>query len=79
MNTKKEYIESLIFFMEERVKFLTTSIDEHEKEMKKNEDYAKGIYKGLQMAQQDEIDFLQSYVDYFNKKLKRNNDSNKAV
>lgn len=79
MNTKKEYIESLIFFMEERVKFLTTSIDEHEKEMKKNEGYAKGIYKGLQMAQQDEIDFLQSYVDYFNKKLKRNNDSNKAV
>ncbi|MGR6008173.1 hypothetical protein ACU82A_30695 [Bacillus cereus] len=79
MNTKKEYIESVIFFMKERVKFLTTSIDEHEKEIRENEGYGNGVYKGLLIAKQDEIDFLQSYIDYFSNKLKGNNDSNKVV
>ncbi|WP_411501431.1 hypothetical protein [Bacillus thuringiensis] len=79
MKKEQEYLESLIFFMKERIEFLTSSMVDNEKAIKENEDYAKGLYKGLQMAQQDEIDFLQSYVDYFNKKLKRNNDSDKAV
>lgn len=79
MEKEQECLKSVVFFMNERVKFLTISIDEHEKEMKKNEGYENWIYKGLLMAKQDEIDFLQSYIDYFNNKLKENNESNKAV
>lgn len=79
MEKEQEYLKSVIFFMEERVKFLTSSIVDNEKEIKENEGYGQGIYKGLLMAQQDEIDFLQFSIDYFGKKLKENNDSNKAV
>lgn len=79
MKKEQEYLESLIFFMKERVEFLTSSIVDNEKELKENDGYGKGIYKGLQMAQQDEIDFLQSYIDYFNNKIKRNSNSNEAV
>ncbi|WP_369355596.1 hypothetical protein [Lysinibacillus capsici] len=77
MKKEQEYLESLIFFMKDRVEFLMSSIDDNEKEIKENDGYAKGIYKGLQMAQQDEIDFLRSNIDYFNKK--RNSNSNEAV
>ncbi|PDZ02124.1 hypothetical protein CON03_30635 [Bacillus cereus] len=79
MAKEQECLKSVIFFMNERLKFLTTSIVEHEKEINENEGYANGAYKGLIMAKQDEIDFLQSYIDYFSKKLKENNDSNKVV
>ena len=79
MEKEQEYLKSVIFFMQERVEFLTSSIVDNEKEIKENEGYGQGIYKGLLMAQQDEVDFLQFSIDYFGKKLKENNNSNKAV
>lgn len=79
MEKEQDYLKSVIFFMQERVEFLTSSIVDNEKEIRENEGYGQGTYKGLVMAQQDEIDFLQSYIDYFGKKLKENNNSNKAV
>ncbi|MBM6649015.1 hypothetical protein [Bacillus sp. RIT 809] len=78
MKKEHEHIESLLYIMNERVKFLTNLVSDYEKEIKENEGYGKGLYKGFQMVRQDELDFLQNQIDYFSKKLKENNESEEA-
>ncbi|WP_180230324.1 hypothetical protein [Bacillus cereus] len=74
--------ENIIYFlgiMNERIQFLTDSINDFEKEIEAADGYAKGHYKGYNAAQRNEIEFIQRRIGFLNKILEEGNDSEKAV
>ncbi len=74
--------ENIIYFigiMNERIQFLTDSINDFEKEIEAADGYAKGHYKGYNAAQRNEIEFIQRRIEFLYKILEEGNDSEKAV
>lgn len=73
---------SIIYFIEilnERIQFLTDSINDFEKEIEAADGYAKGHFKGYNAARRSEIEFIHRRIEFLNKILEENNSSEKAV
>ncbi|MGX5627321.1 hypothetical protein [Bacillus sp. GM_Baccil_2] len=79
MSIEGKSVEYLIEIMNERIEFLTDSINDFEKEIKSADGYAKGHFKGYNAARRSEIEFIQRRIEFLNKILEENNKSEKAV
>ncbi|MCP1324609.1 hypothetical protein [Bacillus sp. S0628] len=76
---ERKSVEYFIEVMNERIQFLTDSINDFEKEIKSADGYAKGHFKGYNAARRSEIEFIQRRIEFLNKILEENNESKKAV
>ncbi|MED3398298.1 hypothetical protein [Bacillus wiedmannii] len=76
---ERKSVEYLIEIMNERIQFLTDSINDFENEIKAADGYAKGHFKGYNAARRSEIEFIQRRIEFLNKILEENNNSEKAV
>ncbi|MED1559971.1 hypothetical protein [Bacillus paramycoides] len=79
MSIERKSVEYCIEIMNERIQFLTDSINDFEKEIKAADGYAKGHFKGYNAARRSEIEFIQRRIEFLNKILEENNNSEKAV
>ncbi|PFA75820.1 hypothetical protein [Bacillus cereus] len=79
MGMERKSVEYFIEVMNERIQFLTDSINDFEKEIKSADGYAKGHFKGYNAARRSEIEFIQRRIEFLNKILEENNESEKAV
>lgn len=79
MGMERKSVEYLIEIMNERIQFLTDSINDFENEIKAADGYAKGHFKGYNAARRSEIEFIQRRIEFLNKILEENNNSEKAV
>lgn len=79
MSMERNSVEYFIEVMNERIQFLTDSINDFEKEIKSADGYAKGHFKGYNAARRSEIEFIQRRIEFLNKILEENNESEKAV
>ncbi|PWE71510.1 hypothetical protein B1R38_20745 [Bacillus cereus] len=79
MGMERKSVEYFIEIMNERIQFLTDSINDFEKEIKSADGYAKGHFKGYNAARRSEIEFIQRRIEFLNKILVENNESEKAV
>lgn len=79
MSMERKSVEYLIEIMNERIQFLTDSINDFEKEIKSADGYAKGHFKGYNAARRSEIEFIQRRIEFLNKILEENNRPEKAV
>ena len=79
MGMERKSVEYFIEVMNERIQFLTDSINDFEKEIKSADGYAKGHFKGYNAARRSEIEFIQRRIEFLNKILEENNESKKAV
>lgn len=76
MSIERESVEYLLEIMNERIEFLTDTLNENDKEIAVSEGYTKARYMGFNMARQSEIDFIKYRIKFLNKLL---DDSEKAV
>ncbi|MCR6790351.1 hypothetical protein [Bacillus thuringiensis] len=76
---ERKSVEYFIEIMNERIQFLTDSINDFENEIKAADGYAKGHFKGYNAARRSEIEFIQRRIEFLNKILEENNESEKAV
>lgn len=79
MGMERKSVEYFIEVMNERIQFLTDSINDFENEIKSADGYAKGHFKGYNAARRSEIEFIQRRIEFLNKILEENNESEKAV
>ncbi|PEB86065.1 hypothetical protein COM94_16895 [Bacillus thuringiensis] len=79
MDMERKSVEYFIEIMNERIQFLTDSINDFENEIKAADGYAKGHFKGYNAARRSEIEFIQRRIEFLNKILEENNESEKAV
>ncbi|MRB29736.1 hypothetical protein GH891_24340 [Bacillus thuringiensis] len=79
MGMERKSVEYFIEIMNERIQFLTDSINDFENEIKAADGYAKGHFKGYNAARRSEIEFIQRRIEFLNKILEENNESEKAV
>ncbi|EJQ14719.1 hypothetical protein IE5_05682 [Bacillus cereus BAG3X2-2] len=76
---ERKSVEYFIEIMNERIQFLTDSINDFENEIKAADGYAKGHFKGYNAARRSEIEFIQRRIEFLNKILEENNESEKAI
>ncbi|VXC69815.1 conserved hypothetical protein [Bacillus mycoides] len=76
---EQKSVEYLIEIMNERIQFLTDSINDFEKEIGAADGYAKGHFKGYNAARRSEIEFIQRRIEFLNKILEEHNNSEEAV
>ncbi|MFL1666269.1 hypothetical protein [Bacillus cereus] len=76
---ERKSVEYFIEVMNERIQFLTDSINDFENEIKSADGYAKGHFKGYNAARRSEIEFIQRRIEFLNKILEENNESEKAI
>ncbi|SDL37923.1 hypothetical protein SAMN04487922_13113 [Bacillus toyonensis] len=76
---ERKSVEYLIEIMNERIQFLTDSINDFEKEIKAADGYAKGHFKGYNAARRSEIEFIQRRIEFLNRILEDNSSSEKVV
>ncbi|PEQ75140.1 hypothetical protein CN478_20515 [Bacillus cereus] len=79
MGMERKSVEYFIEIMNERIQFLTDSINDFENEIKAADGYAKGHFKGYNAARRSEIEFIQRRIEFLNKILEENNESEKAI
>lgn len=79
MSIEGKSVEYLIEIMNERIEFLTDSINDFEEEIKSADGYAKGHFKGYNAARRSEIEFIQRRIEFLNKILEDNSSSEKVV
>ncbi|HFJ9275165.1 hypothetical protein PDL68_27275 [Bacillus cereus] len=79
MGMERKSVEYFIEVMNERIQFLTDSINDFENEIKSADGYAKGHFKGYNAARRSEIEFIQRRIEFLNKILEENNESEKVV
>ncbi|HDR4483464.1 TPA: hypothetical protein QCQ09_005169 [Bacillus cereus] len=79
MGMERKSVEYFIEVMNERIQFLTDSINDFEKEIKSADGYAKGHFKGYNAARRSEIEFIQRRIEFLNKILEDNSSSEKVV
>jgi archaellum component FlaC len=79
MDMERKSVEYFIEIMNERIQFLTDSINDFENEIKAADGYAKGHFKGYNAARRSEIEFIQRRIEFLNKILEEHNNSEEAV
>lgn len=79
MSMERKSVEYFIEIMNERIQFLTDSINDFENEIKAADGYAKGHFKGYNAARRSEIEFIQRRIEFLNKELEGENNAEKAV